>query len=334
MELSYSGNGPIVVIGGTKDPATPIRWAQEMTTELGANGAHGDLHRRGPRPAAGEQVRHQDRGRRAGRPHAARPTARRATPTRWWPSPTWWGDLPTVPDQQPLDLPAVKAALGPHRHARLRRDPGDLDERHRRPTRRGTTALTDAGFRDAGQPGHRHRRHARTTRGIRHERRPAAGAVHRRRRRSTPTRSGRAPRAACPPARPWCCWPTCRSSPPPSHQATWRTGVTGVDGDAESPPTTFHSSVRNRSACGGCSRLATTTPSIMSAEHGHPRATLELHRHDDTLRVSGASSGPPRRCAAGSESSATTRPRRRASRPSTRAAWAKSSVVWLAGHDG
>ena len=35
VPLDYSGKGPIVVVGGTNDPATPIRWAQEMTAELG-----------------------------------------------------------------------------------------------------------------------------------------------------------------------------------------------------------------------------------------------------------------------------------------------------------
>jgi len=34
-ELSYSGDAPIVIIGGTNDPATPIRWAEEMTADLG-----------------------------------------------------------------------------------------------------------------------------------------------------------------------------------------------------------------------------------------------------------------------------------------------------------
>lgn len=37
VALSYSGDGPIVVVGGTNDPATPIRWAQKMTGELGPN---------------------------------------------------------------------------------------------------------------------------------------------------------------------------------------------------------------------------------------------------------------------------------------------------------
>ena len=37
VELDYSGDGPIVVVGGTNDPATPIRWAKEMAAELGPN---------------------------------------------------------------------------------------------------------------------------------------------------------------------------------------------------------------------------------------------------------------------------------------------------------
>jgi hypothetical protein len=36
-KISYDGDGPIVLIGGTNDPATPIRWAQKMVGELGLN---------------------------------------------------------------------------------------------------------------------------------------------------------------------------------------------------------------------------------------------------------------------------------------------------------
>lgn len=36
-ELNYSGEGPIVVVGGTNDPATPFRWAEEMTKAMGPN---------------------------------------------------------------------------------------------------------------------------------------------------------------------------------------------------------------------------------------------------------------------------------------------------------
>ena len=36
-QLDYAGDGPIVVVGGTNDPATPIRWAEEMTAAMGPN---------------------------------------------------------------------------------------------------------------------------------------------------------------------------------------------------------------------------------------------------------------------------------------------------------
>jgi pimeloyl-ACP methyl ester carboxylesterase len=35
--INYTGDSPIVVVGGEKDPATPIRWAEEMATNLGSN---------------------------------------------------------------------------------------------------------------------------------------------------------------------------------------------------------------------------------------------------------------------------------------------------------
>lgn len=35
--IRYNGDAPIVVVGGEKDPATPIRWAEEMVENLGSN---------------------------------------------------------------------------------------------------------------------------------------------------------------------------------------------------------------------------------------------------------------------------------------------------------
>jgi pimeloyl-ACP methyl ester carboxylesterase len=37
QKISYSGTGPVVVLGGENDPATPLRWAKEMSTNLGDN---------------------------------------------------------------------------------------------------------------------------------------------------------------------------------------------------------------------------------------------------------------------------------------------------------
>jgi hypothetical protein len=37
FEIDYQGDAPIVVLGGTDDPATPLRWAQEMVTHMGTD---------------------------------------------------------------------------------------------------------------------------------------------------------------------------------------------------------------------------------------------------------------------------------------------------------
>ena len=34
---SYSGSAPIVIVGGLNDPATPFRWAEELTAQMGSN---------------------------------------------------------------------------------------------------------------------------------------------------------------------------------------------------------------------------------------------------------------------------------------------------------
>lgn len=34
---SYSGSAPIVIVGGLNDPATPFRWAEELTDQMGSN---------------------------------------------------------------------------------------------------------------------------------------------------------------------------------------------------------------------------------------------------------------------------------------------------------
>ena len=37
VEIDYNGDGPVVVIGGKNDPATPFRWSQKMTDNMGDN---------------------------------------------------------------------------------------------------------------------------------------------------------------------------------------------------------------------------------------------------------------------------------------------------------
>lgn len=36
-EINYTGSAPIVVVGGKNDPATPFRWSEEMTQNMGEN---------------------------------------------------------------------------------------------------------------------------------------------------------------------------------------------------------------------------------------------------------------------------------------------------------
>ena len=37
LDVAFSGDAPIVVIGGKNDPATPFRWSEEMTANMGKN---------------------------------------------------------------------------------------------------------------------------------------------------------------------------------------------------------------------------------------------------------------------------------------------------------
>jgi pimeloyl-ACP methyl ester carboxylesterase len=37
VEIAYTGDAPVLVVGGENDPATPIRWAKEMTASMGGN---------------------------------------------------------------------------------------------------------------------------------------------------------------------------------------------------------------------------------------------------------------------------------------------------------
>jgi hypothetical protein len=111
VSLSYSGKGPIVVVGGTKDPATPIRWAQEMTKELGAQArmvtfdgeGHGQL-------LASKCVTKIEGAVLAAQQLPAANTTCQPDPVVAKPS--WWGDLPTFPGATAADLPAVLSAIG------------------------------------------------------------------------------------------------------------------------------------------------------------------------------------------------------------------------------
>ena len=71
--ISYSGDGPIVVVGGTNDPATPIRWAHKMVGELGPNARMVTYTGEGHGQLLGNNCLSDDRDLVAQRPDVARP---------------------------------------------------------------------------------------------------------------------------------------------------------------------------------------------------------------------------------------------------------------------
>jgi len=111
-ELSYSGSAPIVVIGGTNDPATPIRWAQEMTADLGPSATmvtytgegHGQL-------LASKCVTEIEAALLADL--KSPPADTTCEPDPEVERPDWWDSIPTPEGIDPvLDSPELSAALG------------------------------------------------------------------------------------------------------------------------------------------------------------------------------------------------------------------------------
>jgi hypothetical protein len=112
VELDYAGDGPIVVIGGTNDPATPIRWAEEMDAGLGPNSrlvrytgeGHGQL-------LVSTCVTDIESAVLADLELPDEDTVCEPDPPVE--RPDWWADLP-LPDgvSDVVALPAVNAALG------------------------------------------------------------------------------------------------------------------------------------------------------------------------------------------------------------------------------
>ncbi len=149
VEIDYTADGPIVVVGGTNDPATPIRWAEEMTEEMGPNArlvtytgeGHGQL-------LVSTCVTDIEAAVIA---DLELPDDDGATcdPDPVVEQPSWWGDLPTVDGFETQDIPAVKAALGLSDTLGY----GETQVTSMSPDEAGqawTDALTDSGFRDLG----------------------------------------------------------------------------------------------------------------------------------------------------------------------------------------
>lgn len=111
-QLSYDGDGPIVLIGGENDPATPIRWAEEMTAELGPNArlvkftgeGHGQL---------GANTCVTDIEAKLLTDLTLPDEGAVCEPDPVVPKPDWWDNLP-LPDgmSDVVPLPAVASAIG------------------------------------------------------------------------------------------------------------------------------------------------------------------------------------------------------------------------------
>jgi pimeloyl-ACP methyl ester carboxylesterase len=110
--IGYDGNAPILVVGGTNDPATPYRWAEELTAVMGSNArlltftgeGHGQLLSSSCVTEA-EATAITD----LALPEPGT-TCDRDPPVE---RPEWWDDIP-VPDgvSDPVDEPAITNLLG------------------------------------------------------------------------------------------------------------------------------------------------------------------------------------------------------------------------------
>jgi hypothetical protein len=111
VALSYRGKGPIVVVGGTKDPATPIRWAEEMTKELGDQARLVTFNGEGHGQLLASKCITKIEGAVLAAQQLPKPDTT-CQPDPVVPKPSWWGDLPTFPNATAADLPAVLSAIG------------------------------------------------------------------------------------------------------------------------------------------------------------------------------------------------------------------------------
>ena len=112
LELSYTGDGPIVLVAGTNDPATPIRWANKMLGELGSNARMVTYAGEGHGQLLSSTCVADIEGAVLSDLTLPKPNAV-CNPEPIVDKPDWWDSLP-VPDRvsDVVSLPAVAAALG------------------------------------------------------------------------------------------------------------------------------------------------------------------------------------------------------------------------------
>lgn len=148
VTLDYTGDGPVVVIGGTNDPATPIRWAKEMTEAMGPNArmvtytgeGHGQL-------LVSTCVTDIEAAVLADEKLPDEGTT--CDPDPVVEEPDFWKDLPIPPGNTEQDIAAVKSALGLSDtlgYGRTYVTTGAIDD----VAQQWVAAFEDAGIRDLG----------------------------------------------------------------------------------------------------------------------------------------------------------------------------------------
>jgi pimeloyl-ACP methyl ester carboxylesterase len=112
IDVSYTGAGPIVLVAGDNDPATPIRWATKMLGELGSKARMVTYTGEGHGQLLSSTCIADIEGAVLADLTLPQPDAV-CTPDPVVGKPDWWDGLP-VPDgvSDVVSLPAVSAALG------------------------------------------------------------------------------------------------------------------------------------------------------------------------------------------------------------------------------
>jgi len=134
--IRYTGDAPIVAVGGEKDPATPIRWAEEMVTNLGSNASlvrfTGEGHSQLLTSSCVDGIARDFFGDNQVLPDNGT-TCDPDVPIE---RPSWWDDFPApVPSETVLDAAVVGPAVG-------------IDATHIYAEYRATTLTAAAAFAD------------------------------------------------------------------------------------------------------------------------------------------------------------------------------------------
>lgn len=143
--IDYSGSAPVVVVGGTDDPATPYRWSEEMTENLGDAAVLVTFRGEGHGQILGSTCVN-DVARLLFTEGTVPDPGTECEPDPDVEKPDWWAQVPAPGDgEEALDAEAVGPAVGlgaSDAWAEFRSVRGGGESAHDR----YVSALTDAGF--------------------------------------------------------------------------------------------------------------------------------------------------------------------------------------------